>query len=353
MYENLTYEVILARMLAKVSDDVDKREGSVIRDALSPAAFELAKFYSELDNVINETFADTAGRSSLIRRAAERGITPHPATFAVVSGSFNVPVPIGARFSLGELRYRVSEIIGNEVRLICERSGAVGNRPTGDLQAVDFIAGLTSARITGLLFTGADAEGTEQLRQRYFDSFEAQAYGGNIADYRRMVLSIEGVGGVKVDAGWNGGGSVLLTIQSSQWGVVTGALINHVQSIVDPADDSGVGAGRAPIGHRVSTRGVTGVPVNISATFTLAAGWSFADIQPDLERIVEEYLHELRISWSRSDFIVVRASQIEVRLLSAHGVIDIANLRLNDNVTGRNITLGSHDIPVRGAITDV
>ena len=41
MYEEVTYESILERMLEKVPDNMDKREGSIIYDALAPAAVEL------------------------------------------------------------------------------------------------------------------------------------------------------------------------------------------------------------------------------------------------------------------------------------------------------------------------
>ena len=43
MYESMTYEVILQRMLERVREkypDLDTREGSVIYDALAPAAVE-------------------------------------------------------------------------------------------------------------------------------------------------------------------------------------------------------------------------------------------------------------------------------------------------------------------------
>ena len=42
MYEDMTYEHILQGMLNRVPDDIDKREGSVIYDALAPAAYFLA-----------------------------------------------------------------------------------------------------------------------------------------------------------------------------------------------------------------------------------------------------------------------------------------------------------------------
>jgi uncharacterized phage protein gp47/JayE len=73
-YEDITYEVILQRMLDRVPNNMDKREGSIIYDALAPAAVELQLMYIELDTILQETFADTAQRDYLVRRAIERGI---------------------------------------------------------------------------------------------------------------------------------------------------------------------------------------------------------------------------------------------------------------------------------------
>lgn len=40
-----TYDYILTEALSKVPDNVDKREGSIIRDALSPCCYEAANTY--------------------------------------------------------------------------------------------------------------------------------------------------------------------------------------------------------------------------------------------------------------------------------------------------------------------
>ena len=63
----MTYEEILERMLDRVAADVDKREGSIIYDALAPCAAELAQLYIQLEQFLNECFADTAGREYLIK----------------------------------------------------------------------------------------------------------------------------------------------------------------------------------------------------------------------------------------------------------------------------------------------
>ena len=58
-YEDMEYEVILDRMIDRVAEqypNLDTREGSIIYNALAPAALELAIMYVELDNVLNESF---------------------------------------------------------------------------------------------------------------------------------------------------------------------------------------------------------------------------------------------------------------------------------------------------------
>ena len=76
MFEETTYETILERMKDRVSDSMDKREGSIIHDALAPTAIELQLVYIDLDTVLREVFTDTASREFLVRRA-EEGI-PRP-----------------------------------------------------------------------------------------------------------------------------------------------------------------------------------------------------------------------------------------------------------------------------------
>lgn len=52
MYENETYEVILERMLNRVSDKLDKRPSSPIYDTHSPTAIEFQILYIELEYLI-------------------------------------------------------------------------------------------------------------------------------------------------------------------------------------------------------------------------------------------------------------------------------------------------------------
>lgn len=90
-----------------------------------------------------------------------------------------------------------------------------------------------------MLVPGDDAEDDESLRARYFGSFESQAFGGNRADYREKVLSLPGVGGVKIFRTPEGGGTVGLTLVDSLWGVPSDDLVAAVQAAIDPVSARG------------------------------------------------------------------------------------------------------------------
>lgn len=140
MYEDKTYEAILQEKLARVASSLDKREGSIIFDALAPNSLESAMIYVALDTVLNETFADTASRDYLIMRCAERGITPLPATCAVGVGEFSMDIPVGTRFSCDKYNWTVTEKIESlKYYLTCETAGADPNGYTGQLIFADIV----------------------------------------------------------------------------------------------------------------------------------------------------------------------------------------------------------------------
>lgn len=349
MYEEITFESILQRMLDRIPESMDKREGSVIYDALAPAAAELMMIYIELNSILSESFADTASLEYLIRRASERGIVQEKATRAVRQGEFNIDVPIGSRYSLNLLNYAVVEKIQPCIyKLECETAGAVGNRESGALIPIEHIDGLQTAVLTDVLIPGEDDEDVEHLRERYFDSISSQAYGGNIADYKAKVRAIPGVGGVKVIPVWNGGGTVKLTIIDGSYNVPSDELVETVQTAIDPVGHSGEGYGAAPIGHVVTVEAVTGVTINISTNITYKSGWSWNACASLIGGAVDEFFTEMSEEWESSEQLIVRISQLESKILDCEGVLDIANTTLNGSST--NLYLESHEIPLRGTI---
>ena len=77
---NNSFNDILERLLANVDDSLDKRQGSIIYDALAPAAAELAQCYIALDVYTDQTYLLTATGKNLDNRAVDYGVTRNIAT---------------------------------------------------------------------------------------------------------------------------------------------------------------------------------------------------------------------------------------------------------------------------------
>lgn len=354
MFESMTYEYILNRMLNNAPSGIDKREGSIIYDALAPAAAELAQAYINLDIILTETYGLTASREYLIRRAAERGLIPEEATYAVAKGQFNIAVAIGSRFNIDKYNYAVTELISDTdhtYKMVCETSGNEPNSYVGKMIPIEYIDGLKSAELTEILIPGEDVEDTEVFRLRYKASFNNQAFGGNIADYKQKVKALDGVGGVKVYRAKYGAGTVGITFSDSENKVPSAELVNVIQTAVDPVVNTGEGLGIAPIDHRVTVSAVTGRSLAISTSITYSEGWSFVDAQPYIETVIDEYFSGLNATWESNTALIVRISQIESRLLDLDAVLDITGTTIEG--TAANCILGADEIAVRGSVTDV
>lgn len=354
MFENITYEDILQRMLDKVPETMDKREGSIIYDALAPAAIELQNLYLQLDVVLNESFADTASLEYLVRKIEERGLKQKEATSAIlkaISTPTTVEIEIGSRLSLNTLNYIITEKIADgEYKVQCETPGVEANAYFGSMIPIDHIAGLETIEVTELLIPGEDEEDVESLRERYYQSMQSQSYGGNIADYREKVIELPGIGGVKVTPVWNGGGTVKLTIIDSTFGVPSDEQIKSIQEMIDPVGHQGSGYGIAPIGHTVTVEGAEGVVVDITTNITYVTGWSWETCGSQISKIVDDFLTDLSKGWDLDNetTLIIRISQLESDILKCDGVFDIADTKLNGSAA--NLYLDKYQIPIRGLI---
>jgi uncharacterized phage protein gp47/JayE len=393
----------MERILARVSSAIDKREGSIIWDATGPASVELATLYTALDFILTATYADTAPREYLIKRAAERGLAPKAAAYAVLHADFNKVVPIGSRFSCDKLNYIVTERMEDAdtentvaFRVQCETVGAIGNTEFGRLIPIEYINGLDYAELVEVLIPGAEEEDTETFRKRYIDSLTSQAFGGNQTDYKDKVLSLAGVGAVKVIPVWNGdikpsdmipssdvtawytgvvdsltgdvktwltavytavvnekltvGGTVRLVIMDSAYGIPSAELVADVQEAIDPPGSQGDGLGIAPIGHVVSVVGVASTSVDVAFTLEYKPGWDFDAAKSYIESAIDDYFAELAKEWQDDDGgLVVRIAQLETRVLSSPGILDVKSTLINGQ--SENLTLDVEHIPVRGDVS--
>lgn len=356
LYTDETQEKILQRMNERIPSKFDKREGSIIHYANAPASVELKNAYISMDIGLNNSFADTADREHLILLCAERGITPKPASYPIVVGTFTpatCELVIGTRFSHEDHNYTVIEKqSAGQYLLQCETIGSSANYITGRLLPIGFVEGLATAEITETAIFGEDEEETELLRSRYKLSLQAESFGGNRSEYITKVMLLSGVGGVKIYTGaeWNGGGTVKLVIIDSQYSSPSDELVETVQEKIDPVTGQGDGHGIAPIGHFVTVVGAYNTPIDINFKLTYKTGYSWASVQLGVQTVIDEYFAELNKLWMDVNAIIVRITVLESRILTVSGIIDVQGTTLNG--VAENVKVDKDSIVSRGVVND-
>lgn len=362
-FSDFTTQNILSDMLTQVDDSFDKGEGSIIATALGPAAWYLEGLYEELTQVQDNAYAPTAVGESLDLITEGRGIIRKPAIPAVRQGTFNLAVEAGSRFSTvneeESLIYDVGELISGSgttwvYEMTCETPGAEGNSYTGELIPVTNIEGLTSATLGEVITPGEDEESDDALRQRYEQSFQTPAFGGNISAYRNEILSIQGVGAVQVYPTWKGGGTVLCSILASDLTPANPSVVERVQNIICPSEDgedvpSPNGYGFAPIGAAVTITTAQTVTVNVSAVIELDPSLpetaKAADYQAQIQQNIQDYIDSVNAQWGSAlkgyavEYIVtVYIARIIAAIITVDGIVNVSSVTINGSPNDLKLT---------------
>lgn len=354
MYEDKTVDNILKDMLAQFGADVRTDEGSLAWNACAKIADALETIYEELDVIRDNLTPDTMDLDHLIELASQIGIDYKEATPAIARGVFTQEIEEGTQFACGDFTYTSGELIEGTTYnyyMICDEEGAEANTNTGDLDPLDYVEDFEGGEITEVLTLGTDDEDEEEFRDRIQDSFGAKAFGGNKADYQMFIDAIEGVGGCKPrrrasDSPW-----INIYLINSAYLAPSNDLITTVQNAVDPTATSGEGDGMAPICHHVQILGVSTTTLPISATLTLDDGYTVQGVKSYVEQAIGAYFSELRKNWESNDsnLTVVRIAQIEARILTVEGIVDVSNTKINN--LAANAELAFNYIPLMGEVT--
>lgn len=376
--QKYTYDYILTEALSKVPDNVDKREGSIIRDALSPCCYEAAKHILYLADIIEQTYIETANGLWLDGRVIEGGVTRDPATYAKKLGVFKTQLDEPCQISIGQsfstvgdtiLNYTAVQVYANEdgdvvpgsYIMQCNTVGSVGNSYIGRIVPNDYIEKLASAEITTLLYPGEEEESDDSLRERFLANLMKTAFGGNIAQYRQWAKEIPGIGGVQVYPVWAGGGTVKLSIIDTDYNSCSSEFCQTILEKFDPENsggETGLGLGIAPIGHKVTVSTPLPRTINVSGKITLLPGYKLKTLLPQIKLALEEYLLSLRQAWENSDdennySVIVYLGRINFAILNVKGVSSAYELQLNGTDTDIRLTETSslQEIPVLGTVS--
>ena len=367
--EQFDYRYLLERALSKTPNDIDTRQGSFTYDHLAPFAMELAEMYMQLALYYQATFVQTAFDNYLDLRVAEQGLSRHQATRAVRLGQFTnangdpMVVPIGARFATihptNSVIFTVITVLDaqGDHELECTELGTIGNDYIGELLPVDHINGLGSASMSTLLTPGQNIETDDSLRSRFLNAVNSRAFGGNVVQYKQEVGAIDGVGAVQIHPTWDGGGTVKVSILSSDHNPVSSEFIANVQNQIDPRLE-GLGLGLAPIGHKVTVDTATRKEIAVTIDIVLTGDVGVNLVRNDINNALSDYFLTLRKNWDIADdfgrySVTVFRSQIISLLVNVQGVGDVANVKLDDQES--NIVLAQtgqlQELPYVGEVT--
>ena len=340
-----SYENILNRMLNNISVDIDKREGSFVRDMVSPIATELAKVYIEQQDLVNMAFVKNGFFNYLDDKCAEYGITRKQETNAtgevVFEGTNGTVVSNGTILFYNDLYFVVlndADITGGQATLIVEslEAGSKYNlEKNTELTMQDKIDGVNRVYVKSGLANGSNAETDEELRDRFFETIKKSYTSGNVAHYEAWTLEVDGTGACKVYPLKNGNGTVEVVITNTDMLGASSELIEKVKANIEE---------KRPIGASVTVVSATEKAINISATIRLSRGYSSEEVESLFKDKLTQYLKEIAFKDT-----YVSTARLGNLLLDTTGVFDYSDFEVNGAMS--NVNLLDTDVPKVGTIS--
>ena len=370
-FQNKDYDYFLRKMLDAVPDNIDKREGSIIYDALAPAALVMGQQSLDMANVIKETYIKTASGEFLDYRAIEHGTSRYPATQteakAKVLNDKKEPldnVQIGDKFaSIGDspIFYVVTKINSDlTIELTAETAGSSANSYIGQVLPVTPNDLLSWAEITEITAPARDVESDDHLRARLLSSQSWIAYGGNVADYLDMTSKIDEVGAAQIYPTWNGGGTVKVVILNNDLMPASASLVQKVKNTLDPEDKQAEGYGLAPIDHSVTVTAPEKLIVNVDISVKLDDTKVTRYVIDSITKAVEGYFQSLREDWAdinqklgRGYQETIYRSKILSQVMLTEGVVNAKLPSLNGKDADIDLIFNNEksQLPVVGTVT--
>lgn len=343
MYEDLTYENIVDSMLDRVSNNVDKREGSVIFDAVAPVAYSLSNLYFTLDNYGDLIFPDTSLGEYLDRFSLPFNITRKESVKAVKEGVFDMDVPVGSRFTTSGEDYSIFTVkskIGQDsenhyvCEMECESAGEAGNIYVGKLIPIDYMDGLTIAEVGKVILEGMDEETDEEFRKRLLAKMQRPSTSGNANDYYNWAMEYPGVGAVKVFPLSYGPGTVKLVIADEEKAAVSPELIKNVTNHINEV---------RPIGADITVVSAVEKKIDITANVLLSKTSSLGVVQSTFSDCIEEFLKENAFKTK-----TISLARIGNLLMGITGVEDYVHLTMNG--LAENMVIKEEEVAVNGTV---
>lgn len=346
MFEDRTPENIRAEVLSVMEGRVQTREGSFAAEMAGPVAAEASMVYEALRAMLPAFYVDEDSGGFIDLAASRYGIERKAGTKAAASlqltGRAQMTIPAGTVFLTEdglEFTLRDPVTLGangqGEGIVTAAAVGEAYNVPEGALtQMVMTMTGLegwSSGSATG----GTDPETDRDLVGRLYDFWRKPSTSGNVYDYEKWALEVDGVGAAKVFPLWNGPGTVKVLLAGPERRPVeqsvVAAALSHIEEL-------------RPVGAAVTVESAGGVPIHVSAALTLDGSVSLAEAKAKFTAKLEDYLQSVAFE---SDTVLF--NRIAFLLLDIGGVTDYTALTVNGGTS--SVTIPADKVPVAGTVS--
>lgn len=357
--EIYTKEYLLNMALQDVPEDVDTRQGAIIYDTLGITCAKLADVIMEVKQIAEQAYMPTATKKENIDyKAAERGVFREPATNAKRLGTFTYPNGAPATISTGALFCTIDENKENVINytvvspyiidgaqipgsyvLECQTEGIIGNTYFGEILPLTDMDTLGSSTLTTVLTPARDEETSESVKQRYYDSFNIEAFGGNIADYRQYMRNFTGVGQTQIYPRTKDDKRIILSCVDPSNQPISVEYQNTIRQELDPENyynngnnTSGLGLGVVPIGHYPVVTTPSTVELNIDLEVVISNTGYFETAKQEIEKNINDYIRELQDSWDNGDgeyHLIAYYNKILAFAETSSGVANVRKCTIN------------------------
>lgn len=350
MYENQIVSLIRERMLQRMDPNLDKREGSMTYDFITPPSIELEQAYIELENVLNFGFADTTYGKWLVYRASEVGLTKKVAVKStgqlILTGPTSTFFPKGTQITtdsvapiivetLYDVTITTTTVTVDAIALVAGTSGNVSANTLNAFVDFDTQGGLVTVTNTTSFEDGFAEETDEEFLFRYKIRVQNTLATGNETHYRLLATEVPGVVDARIYSRWNGNGTVKVVCLSTSKKAPSDVVLQAVRDNIDA---------NMLLGSEITVAGVEEVTIDVSVALTLVVGATVDQAKEELIPLLESYFASLAFN-----DLVVRYSRIGDRILEAIPVVDYQSLTIN--LLTSNVTVQDHQVPVLGSLT--
>ena len=349
--DEITEEVLLDECI-KMGEElgVDTNQGSIYRDASDGHIIRAAKFFFNLSQVYQIISINTCTGDVLDEKLKERGMARNPP--ADTSAIYYVEF-VGAEPEVGDLmscddHFFTAGKLGERWVIRSEETGTSMNSLVPGLPVIPErdVDNLISATLQELAVPAVDMEDDDSARERFINMISGPSENGNKAQLRSWCEAIEGVGRAKIVPLWDGEGTALGIIISTDGTIPKEEVINLVQETLDP-DAAGMGEGLVTIGCHFTAVAAEKVTINISVDIVKQAESTYSGIKDDITAAVTNYLKEI-VLHSYLEEITVRYNSIGALISQISTIVDYDNLLVSGNV--ENIPCSIYQVPVIGEV---